>query len=86
MQHCSISGPSLCTQKHISQYLNFGTLPEAGTVCPVNKRLFPFPLTTTQLKDALADETLALGQSDRDMLEAVVNLSALKLSFGPFLG
>jgi hypothetical protein len=32
---------SLCTIRHIRQYFQFGMLPNAGTVCDVDEKLFP---------------------------------------------
>ncbi|KAF8646016.1 hypothetical protein AX16_007441 [Volvariella volvacea WC 439] len=34
--HCSISTPSLCTAKYIRNYMLNGTLPDSGTICPVD--------------------------------------------------
>ncbi|KAJ7339114.1 hypothetical protein DFH08DRAFT_812510 [Mycena albidolilacea] len=39
-RHCSISAPSLCTQKYIRQYFLRGTLPEPETVYGVNESPF----------------------------------------------
>ncbi|KAF9562407.1 hypothetical protein CPC08DRAFT_663222 [Agrocybe pediades] len=41
--HCSISGPSVCTQKHIREYLVSGKLPPPGTVCEVDSTPFSPP-------------------------------------------
>ncbi|KAJ6582253.1 TAP-like protein-domain-containing protein [Mycena capillaripes] len=39
--HCSLSGPSVCTQKHIRNYFLDGTLPPPETVCSVIAGPFP---------------------------------------------
>jgi len=38
--HCSISGTSLCTHKAIRAYFKNGTLPEEGTVCETESKIF----------------------------------------------
>jgi len=38
--HCSISGTSLCTHKAIRAYFQNGTLPEEGTVCKTESKIF----------------------------------------------
>lgn len=40
IQHCSLSGPSLCTAKAVRQYFQTGELPPPGTVCDVDERPF----------------------------------------------
>jgi len=71
--HCSISGPSLCTQKHIRAYFFDGALPPPGTVCPVDAQ--PFPANDAQ-PDAGAQAVLRLSAADRNLLEAVRELAA----------
>ncbi|KAJ7663015.1 TAP-like protein-domain-containing protein [Mycena rosella] len=70
--HCSISGPSICTQKHIRRYFLEGTLPEPGTVCPVIGPLFP---TDDFHAAADAQTVLSLSAADRTLLEAVRELA-----------
>ncbi|KDR84381.1 hypothetical protein GALMADRAFT_237210 [Galerina marginata CBS 339.88] len=41
--HTSFSIPSNCTLGYVQQYFQNGTLPAAGTVCPVIGDLFPLP-------------------------------------------
>ncbi|PPQ71711.1 hypothetical protein CVT26_007628 [Gymnopilus dilepis] len=41
--HTSFTSPSECTLGHVQQYFVNGTLPPAGTVCPVTAPLFPPP-------------------------------------------
>ena len=43
LQHTSFTSPSECTLGHVQQYFVNGTLPPAGTVCPVTAPLFPPP-------------------------------------------
>ncbi|KAF8956647.1 alpha/beta-hydrolase [Flammula alnicola] len=45
--HTSFAAPSECTIGHVQQYFQNGTLPAAGTVCPVTAALFPAPSTVT---------------------------------------
>ncbi|KAF9544543.1 hypothetical protein CPC08DRAFT_675877 [Agrocybe pediades] len=45
--HCSISGPSLCTQKYIIS----GKLPPPGTVCEVDTTPFSDSVTAWSLQD-----------------------------------
>ncbi|KAJ7704978.1 TAP-like protein-domain-containing protein [Mycena rosella] len=70
--HCSISGPSLCTQKYIQQYFLEGTLPASGTVCPVVGS--PFPTDGWAVVDAQA--VLGLSAGNRAILKAVRELAA----------
>ncbi|KAF7318121.1 AB hydrolase-1 domain-containing protein [Mycena chlorophos] len=39
--HCSVSAPSLCTQKHVRAYFQDGKLPHPGTLCDVDVEMFP---------------------------------------------
>ncbi|KAJ7277286.1 Alpha/Beta hydrolase protein [Mycena rebaudengoi] len=39
--HTSTAAQSTCTFLHLRQYFQNGTLPKAGTVCPVDEELFP---------------------------------------------
>ncbi|KAJ7442729.1 TAP-like protein-domain-containing protein [Mycena galericulata] len=71
--HCSISAPSLCTQKHIRQYFLDGALPEPGTVCPVIGT--PFPKDESKFGASEAQEVLSLSAADRRVLDAVTGLS-----------
>ncbi|KAJ7490748.1 TAP-like protein-domain-containing protein [Mycena latifolia] len=70
--HCSISGPSICTQKHIRQYFLEGILPKPGTVCPVLGS--PFPGNYVQAS-ADAQAVLSLSVEDRTLFEAVRELA-----------
>jgi hypothetical protein len=72
-QHCSISGPSICSQKYIRQYFLDGALPEAGTLCPVLAS--PFPAGDFRAA-AEAQAVLSLSAADRTLFEAVSELAA----------
>ncbi|KAF7301068.1 Abhydrolase-4 domain-containing protein [Mycena indigotica] len=41
--HCSLSGPSICTQKAVRAYFVDGELPKGGTICPVDSQPFDKP-------------------------------------------
>ncbi|KAI0702271.1 Alpha/Beta hydrolase protein [Cytidiella melzeri] len=38
--HCSLAAPSLCTAKAIGEYFREGKLPEPGTVCEIETKMF----------------------------------------------
>ncbi|KAF7331053.1 Abhydrolase-4 domain-containing protein [Mycena venus] len=71
--HCSISGPSICTQKYIRQYFINGTLPKPDTVCPVIST--PFPASHDVDSASEAQAVLSLSAEDRTLLEAVRELA-----------
>ncbi|KAJ7806551.1 TAP-like protein-domain-containing protein [Mycena olivaceomarginata] len=75
--HCSISGPSICTQKHIRRYFLNGTLPDPGTVCAVNAS--PFPASGSDSDDAdidvQAQAILGVPAEDRELSDAVWKLA-----------
>ncbi|KAJ7683904.1 TAP-like protein-domain-containing protein [Mycena olivaceomarginata] len=50
--HSSLTTSSLCTHSYFKQYLDNGTLPEPGTVCPVEARLFGAPNNSTGTRRA----------------------------------
>ncbi|KJA18191.1 hypothetical protein HYPSUDRAFT_45508 [Hypholoma sublateritium FD-334 SS-4] len=73
--HCSISAPSLCSQKYIRDYFVDGTLPPPGTVCePVSQ---PFPPAEMSIGDVEEQALLSanLTPDEVDILEAVLQLS-----------
>jgi hypothetical protein len=72
LQHCSISGPSICTQKYIRKYFLDGTLPEPGTICPVITSPFP---TGDLWAAGDAQAVFSLSAADRTLLEAVRELA-----------
>jgi hypothetical protein len=75
-QHCSLSGPSVCTQKHIRQYFLNGTLPESGTVCAVDAPPFPVPGSDAGgAAHAHVQAVLGVPAEDRELSEAVWKLA-----------
>ncbi|KAH9483248.1 Carboxylesterase A [Psilocybe cubensis] len=72
--HCSISAPSLCTQKYVRQYFVDGTLPEPGTVCEPLGKPFPEPWHENGINKA--EELMAnMNSEERAMYDAVSKLS-----------
>jgi hypothetical protein len=65
MQHTSLTTPSLCTLSYFRQYLENGTLPEPGTVCPAEATLFGLPANLTAIRRA------ALSTEDEQALAAL---------------
>ncbi|KAF7368484.1 AB hydrolase-1 domain-containing protein [Mycena venus] len=63
--HTSLTTPSLCTLGYLRQYLENGTLPEPGTVCPVEAMLFGVPGNLT------ASRRAALRTEDEQALAAL---------------
>ncbi|KAJ7799978.1 TAP-like protein-domain-containing protein [Mycena olivaceomarginata] len=73
--HCSLSGPSICTQKHIRRYFLNGTLPAPGTVCAVDAPPFPVPGSDADIDiDVHAQAVLGGPADDRELSEAVWKL------------
>ncbi|KAJ6582248.1 TAP-like protein-domain-containing protein [Mycena capillaripes] len=70
--HCSLSGPSICTQKHIRNYFLDGTLPPPETVCPVISG--PFPVDDLHA-GADAQAILNFSAEDRALVDAVLELA-----------
>jgi len=59
--HCSISGTSLCTYKAIRAYFQNGTLPEEGTVCETESKIFGSSNLLDDIdKSAMSAEDFAL--------------------------
>ncbi|KAJ7116269.1 TAP-like protein-domain-containing protein [Mycena crocata] len=71
--HTSLAAPSLCTLGYFQQYLLNGTLPEPGTVCPVDATLFAEDTTfgTLSTGTAVRREELALSTETKAALEAM---------------
>jgi hypothetical protein len=40
LQHTSLAGTSPCTAQALAAYFQNGTLPAAGTVCPIEESMF----------------------------------------------
>jgi hypothetical protein len=74
MQHCSVSGPSICTQKHIRRYFLNETLPEPGTVCAVDASPFSTAGSDADIK-VQAQAILGAPAEDRELAEAVWKLA-----------
>lgn len=56
--HCSSAQPSLCTAKHIRNYLLDGTLPPPGTVCEPDAPPFKLETPPQDQADASLMESL----------------------------
>ncbi|KDR74314.1 hypothetical protein GALMADRAFT_250125 [Galerina marginata CBS 339.88] len=83
--HCSLSAPSLCTQKYIRQYFVDGTLPEAGTVCePIGKPFpkVPFPGGEDPIQKAYM---AVINGDDQEIFAAISELSKMPVISPPFL-
>ncbi|KAF9475278.1 hypothetical protein BDN70DRAFT_883911 [Pholiota conissans] len=73
--HCSISAPSLCTQKYIRDYFIDGTLPEPGTVCETLMPPFPSAGVGVKELDTQAIWSTSMTAEERDITEAILELS-----------
>ncbi|KAJ7648654.1 TAP-like protein-domain-containing protein, partial [Mycena polygramma] len=69
--HCSLSGPSICTRKHIRNYFLDGTLPPPDTVCPVIAPPFPTDDLRTE-----AETQAFLSAEDRELSDVVQELAS----------
>ncbi|KAJ8092886.1 hypothetical protein PM082_023519 [Marasmius tenuissimus] len=76
--HCSSAAPSVCTAKAVREYFVNGTLPERGTVCPMDGSPFddPAPITNSTMRRDLMS-------SENELAEALHNL-ARKQPWRPF--
>ncbi|KAL0961015.1 hypothetical protein HGRIS_006007 [Hohenbuehelia grisea] len=72
--HCSISGPSICTQKYIRSYFLNGTLPPPGVVCPAVSEPLPPRSRNQGQDDAQAVLARDLTEEDASILNAVQEL------------
>ncbi|KAK1221312.1 hypothetical protein PQX77_015884 [Marasmius sp. AFHP31] len=56
--HSSVAVPSACTTKVVREYFVNGTLPDQGTICPMDGTLFPDPSATnaTSKRDLMSVE------------------------------
>ncbi|KAF8960263.1 TAP-like protein-domain-containing protein, partial [Flammula alnicola] len=73
--HCSISAPSVCTQKYVREYFIDGTLPQPGTICqPVGQ---PFPVSGLNPEEAhnQAVFTLNMTPDEKEIYAAILELS-----------
>ncbi|KAJ7209103.1 TAP-like protein-domain-containing protein, partial [Mycena rebaudengoi] len=71
--HCSVSAPSVCTQKHVRQYFLKGALPEPGTVCPV----IGTPFNVDDHMSADVQTVLSLSADDHNLLDALQDLARM---------
>jgi len=76
--HCSISAPSLCTVKYIRDYFIHGTLPEPDTVCQPVTKPFPGSVAKYGSDEAQAAFFETLTTQEKDMLDAVTELSSMR--------
>ncbi|KAJ7259781.1 alpha/beta-hydrolase [Mycena rebaudengoi] len=60
--HTSTAAQSTCTYLQLRQYFQNGTLPKAGTVCPIDEEMFPSPSST--------NSTVKRSVEHRELLEA----------------
>lgn len=72
-QHCTLSGPSLCTAKAIRQYFQTGELPDPGTVCQVEE--LPFRL-------AGYERSQVMSPGDTELMSALHSLSEFRHLLG----
>jgi hypothetical protein len=63
--HCSLAAASLCTAKVVRAYFRNDTMPEPGTECEIESRLF----------GGSSGRTLPLSADDAELLAAVEELS-----------
>ncbi|KAJ7908232.1 hypothetical protein B0H13DRAFT_2017302 [Mycena leptocephala] len=68
--HASITAPSICTSTYFRQYFQNGTLPEPGTVCPVDVTLFA-PANAPGRRGALSAQEEELLQALKVIGDAV---------------
>ncbi|KDR73268.1 hypothetical protein GALMADRAFT_727774 [Galerina marginata CBS 339.88] len=73
--HTSFSIPSDCTLGHVNQYFQNGTLPAAGTVCPVIGDLFPVPSSISAREQVHAHSRVeVVAQTTRSMFKGMPKL------------
>ncbi|KAF8876145.1 alpha/beta hydrolase fold-domain-containing protein [Infundibulicybe gibba] len=77
--HCSISGPSTCTQKYVRDYFVDGKLPPDGEVCPVVRTPFP-KQEARDVEDQTSFNSEAISLEDRELLDAIEQIHS-SLSF-----
>ncbi|KAF9040647.1 TAP-like protein-domain-containing protein [Panaeolus papilionaceus] len=74
--HCSTSAPSVCTQSYIRHYFLNGTLPEPGTVCPIDTSVFPGHDSTIKQEKRLLT---FLSREEQGIYDAIQELSKIGL-------
>ncbi|KAK1223678.1 hypothetical protein PQX77_013436, partial [Marasmius sp. AFHP31] len=67
--HCSVAVPSVCTAKVVREYFVNGTLPEQGTICPMDGTLFDdgSATNTTSRRDLMSAEDAELADAVREL-------------------
>ncbi|KAJ8092780.1 hypothetical protein PM082_023608 [Marasmius tenuissimus] len=67
--HCSIAAPSVCTSKVVREYFVNGTLPEQGTICPMDGTPFDDASATnaTLRRDLMSAEDVALADAMQEL-------------------
>ncbi|KDR74341.1 hypothetical protein GALMADRAFT_578873 [Galerina marginata CBS 339.88] len=86
--HCSVSAPSVCTQKYVRKYFEDGTLPPPGTVCGVVGKPSPdsvstLSLGTTTTKNDQAVFTSSMTVEERELHGAVLELTQTPMARFP---
>ncbi|KAJ7229501.1 Alpha/Beta hydrolase protein [Mycena rebaudengoi] len=87
--HTSLTTQSLCTLDYFRQYLENGTLPEPGTVCPVEATLFGVPGNSTAIRRATLsaedEQALAALKAISDAVMGEGTLANGKLYLGEYI-
>ncbi|KAK1235214.1 hypothetical protein PQX77_001569 [Marasmius sp. AFHP31] len=67
--HCSVSAPSVCTAKIVREYFVNGTLPDQGTVCPMDGRPFDGRSATDAIlkRDLMSGEEAELSDAMQEL-------------------
>ncbi|KAK1231140.1 hypothetical protein PQX77_005746 [Marasmius sp. AFHP31] len=76
--HCSLSAPSVCTARVVREYFVNGTLPDAGTWCPIDGSPFD-PSNSSSIREFELGQddaqTPLKGAEDGDLAEALRDLA-----------
>ncbi|KAK1226312.1 hypothetical protein PQX77_010715 [Marasmius sp. AFHP31] len=67
--HGSVNAPSVCTAKVVREYFVNGTLPEQGTICPMDGTPFddPSATNTTLRRDLMSEEDVELAYALQEL-------------------
>ncbi|KAJ8092911.1 hypothetical protein PM082_023545 [Marasmius tenuissimus] len=68
--HCSVSAPSVCTAKIVREYFVDGTLPDQGTICPMDG----MPFDDSSAKNAILRRDL-MSTEDAELADAMQGLA-----------
>ncbi|KAK1221313.1 hypothetical protein PQX77_015885 [Marasmius sp. AFHP31] len=81
--HSSVNAPSVCTAKVVREYFVSGTLPEQGTICPMDGTPFDDPSATnvTLRRDLMSAEDVELADATQKLARknSLRHLSSLAL-------